>query len=208
MGTRNILYSKYLKRCFDLALTISGVILFSPIFGIVALLVRFKLGGPVLFRQQRPGLKGRPFTIYKFRTMTDARDENGHLLPNAQRLTRLGRFLRSTSSDELPELFNVLKGDMSLVGPRPLQMEYLPLYSQEQNRRHDVKPGITGLAQIAGRNSITWEEKFKFDVWYVDNISLLLDMKIIFQTFFAVFKREGINASDTITMPKFQGTQK
>jgi len=171
--------------------------------GMVAVLGRSKLGRPVIFRQQRPGFLGKPFTIYKFRTMTDAQDENGHILPDAERLTRLGRFLRSTSLDELPELWNVLKGDMSFVGPRPLLMEYLGRYTPQQARRHEVKPGITGWAQVNGRNALTWEEKFKLDVWYVDNIGFRLDMKIIAMTVWKILKREGINQPGQATMEEF-----
>jgi lipopolysaccharide/colanic/teichoic acid biosynthesis glycosyltransferase len=181
----------------------------SPLWILVLLLVAIinwlVLGRPVLFRQQRPGLGGKPFTIYKFRTMTDERDDQGKLLPDADRLTAFGRFLRSTSLDELPELFNVLKGDMSLVGPRPLLMEYLPRYTTEQMRRHEVRPGITGWAQVNGRNALTWEEKFQMDVWYVEHCSFWLDLKILWLTFIALVKREGITAQEHATMPKFMG---
>ena len=171
----------------------------------LALLVRLKLGAPVLFRQQRPGLHGKPFTLYKFRTMIGARDADGNLLPDAERLTSFGRFLRSSSLDELPELFNVLKGEMSLVGPRPLLMEYLPLYSEEQMRRHEARPGITGWAQINGRNALTWEDKFKLDVWYVDHRSLWLDIRIIVLTIWKILKREGISQPGHVTAQKFMG---
>jgi len=171
----------------------------------IAMLVLLKIGTPVLFRQTRPSLHGKPFTIYKFLTMTGERDEDGNLLPDGVRLTRFGRFLRKTSLDELPTLWNVLRGDMSLVGPRPLLPEYLPLYTKEQNRRHEVKPGITGWAQVNGRNAISWEEKFKLDVWYVNNRSLWLDMKIILMTVLKVLKREGIAPSDQPIMPRFRG---
>jgi lipopolysaccharide/colanic/teichoic acid biosynthesis glycosyltransferase len=191
------------KRAFDLILTIPAIILLVPLFLILSFIVAILLGAPVLFRQQRPGLGGRPFWLLKFRTMTEARGADGVLLPDAERLTRFGRFLRATSLDELPELFNVLKGDMSLVGPRPLLMQYLERYTQEQARRHEVRPGITGWAQVNGRNAITWEEKFKLDVWYVDNWSLWLDIKIIFMTIWKIFKREGISADDHATMPEF-----
>lgn len=174
---------------------------------ILAILVLFRHGLPVFFAQQRPGLHGKPFYIYKFRTMTNARDTNGQLLPDEQRLTRFGQFLRSTSLDELPELFNVLKGDMSLVGPRPLLMQYLERYTLEQARRHEVRPGITGWAQINGRNAITWEEKFKLDVWYVDNCSLWLDSKILALTIWKVLRREGISQQGQATMSEFLGTQ-
>jgi lipopolysaccharide/colanic/teichoic acid biosynthesis glycosyltransferase len=172
---------------------------------LIAFLVRLKLGSPVFFRQKRPGLDGKPFELLKFRTMADRRDAAGKELPDSDRLTGIGRWLRATSLDELPELWNVIRGDMSLVGPRPLLMEYLPLYSPEQSRRHDVRPGITGWAQINGRNAISWEEKFKLDVWYVDNQSFWLDLKILFFTVFRVFQRSGISAEGEATMPKFTG---
>jgi len=177
-----------------------------PLLGVTALLVLWQHGSPILFRQNRPGLRGKPFAILKFRTMTNARDAQGNLLPDAQRLTLLGRDLRSTSLDELPELLNVLRGDMSLVGPRPLLMEYLPRYTPEQARRHEVKPGITGWAQVNGRNAISWEEKFKLDVWYVDHCSLWLDLKILALTVIQVFQRNGINATGHATMPVFEGS--
>ena len=173
------MYRRIGKRILDLIAVTTALIILSPVLAFLALLVRARLGPPILFRQQRPGLYGRPFTLYKFRSMTDARDEQGNLLPDGERLTRFGKWLRSTSLDELPELFNVLKGHMSLVGPRPLLMEYLPLYTPEQARRHEVKPGITGWAQVNGRNAISWEEKFKLDVWYVDHVSFWLDLKIL-----------------------------
>ena len=196
------------KRTFDLALTIPSMVLLCPVFLMLATLVALLLGTPVLFRQQRPGLGGRPFWLLKFRTMTEARDAAGNLLPDAQRLTAFGRFLRATSLDELPELLNVLKGDMSLVGPRPLLMQYLDRYTPEQARRHEVRPGITGWAQVNGRNAITWEEKFKLDVWYVDNWSLWLDIKIIFMTVWKIFKREGISQPGQATMEEFRGIGK
>ncbi len=195
------------KRPLDVSLASVGLLLMSPLLLGLALLVRLKLGSPVLFTQQRPGLHGKPFTIYKFRTMTDARDNEGNLLPDAERLTHFGRFLRSTSFDEIPELFNVLKGDMSLVGPRPLLMEYLPLYTEEQARRHEVHPGITGWAQINGRNTISWEEKFALDVWYVEHCSFWLDLKIIALTIWKVLRREGINHKGEATMSEFMGIQ-
>ena len=195
-----------LKRLFDLLVTLPALLLLAPVLALIALLVRLKLGAPVLFRQQRPGLHGEPFTLYKFRTMTGTRDAEGNLLPDAERLTSFGRFLRSSSLDELPELFNVLKGEMRLVGPRPLRMEYLPLYTPEQARRHDVRPGITGWAQVNGRNLLTWEEKFEMDVWYVDNYSFLLDLRILLMTVEQVLKRKGISAEAHATMPRFQGT--
>lgn len=194
-----------LKRTVDLAFSSLGLLFISPLLLGLALLVRIKLGAPVLFCQQRPGLFGKPFKMYKFRTMTDARDAEGNLLPDWQRLTAFGKFLRSSSLDELPELFNVLKGEMSLVGPRPLLMEYLPLYSPEQARRHEVKPGITGWAQVNGRNAISWEEKFKLDVWYVDNRSFWLDLKILWLTVRKVFAREGIAQEGQATAEKFMG---
>jgi sugar transferase EpsL len=193
------------KRSFDILICVLALLLLSPILILAALLVRFQLGSPILFKQLRPGLHGRPFAIYKFRTMTDARDANGCLLSDAVRLTKLGRFLRATSIDELPEVFNVLKGDMSLIGPRPLLMQYLDRYTPEQARRHEVRPGITGWAQVNGRNAITWEEKFKLDVWYVDNQSLRLDIKIFFMTIWKIFKREGINQQGQATMEEFRG---
>lgn len=198
-------YSKFGKRFFDLALTLSGIILILPLMVLVALLVKSRLGSPILFKQVRPGLHGKPFTMYKFRTMTDARDSSGNLLPDSQRLTRLGKFLRAASLDELPELWNVLKGDMSLVGPRPLLMQYLKRYTPEQARRHEVKPGVTGWAQVNGRNSISWEDKFRLDVWYVDNCSIFIDIKIIMMTLKKVLKREGISAVGEATMPEFMG---
>lgn len=194
-----------MKRFFDLFLTCSGLLVIWPLILLLAVLVRFKLGSPVLFCQMRPGLNGKPFIMYKFRTMTDDRDSGGNLLPDSDRLTRFGTFLRGSSLDELPELINVLKGDMSLVGPRPLLMHYLPLYSPEQSRRHEVRPGITGWAQVNGRNAISWEEKFKLDVWYVDNQSFWLDLKILWMTFNKVFKREGISQEGQATCQPFKG---
>jgi lipopolysaccharide/colanic/teichoic acid biosynthesis glycosyltransferase len=194
------------KRLFDLTSTILGLLLIWPLVLLLTLLVRSKLGAPIFFRQQRPGRFGKPFIMYKFRTMTDTCDTAGTLLPDGERLTPFGRFLRSSSLDELPELINVLKGEMSLVGPRPLLMEYLPLYSIEQSRRHEAQPGITGWAQVNGRNAISWEEKFKLDVWYVDNRSLLLDIKILRMTIEKVFKREGISQDGQATMEVFKGT--
>lgn len=193
------------KRLFDLALAFSALIVFLPLLLCISLLVRTKLGTPVLFRQIRPGLGGRPFSIYKFRTMTDEKDEEGNLLSDKERLTRFGRFLRSSSMDELPELFNVLKGDMSLVGPRPLLMEYLPLYNDFQYRRHEVLPGITGWAQVMGRNAISWDAKFNLDIWYVDNMSFGLDIRIILLTIQKIFAREGINQPGQATAEKFKG---
>ena len=200
------MYRSWGKRVLDLTLTMLALIILLPLMVFLALLVRIKFGPPILFRQQRPGLHGNPFILYKFRTMTDARDEHGNLLPDAERLTRFGHFLRRTSLDELPELFNVIKGDMSIVGPRPLLMEYLDRYTPEQARRHEVKPGITGWAQVNGRNALTWEEKFNLDVWYVDNISFWLDLKILAVTLWKVIKGEGISHPGHATMEEFKGT--
>ena len=194
------------KRAFDIIVSFFGLLLLSPVLVIVAWQIRRKLGTPVLFRQIRPGKDGKPFEMIKFRTMRDAKDAVGNSLPDADRITSLGQFLRSTSLDELPELWNVLKGDMSLVGPRPLLMEYLPLYSKEQYRRHEVRPGVTGWAQVNGRNSISWEDKFKLDVWYVDNQSLWLDMKILVLTVKKVLVKDGISADGEVTMSRFTGT--
>lgn len=196
-----------MKRLLDWISSALALLLFSPLLVLLALIVRVKLGAPVLFRQQRPGKNGRPFVMYKFRTMTSVTDASGDLLPDHLRLTRFGRFLRSSSLDELPELINVLKGEMSLVGPRPLLMEYLPLYSTEQARRHEVKPGITGWAQVNGRNAISWDDKFKLDVWYVDNRSMALDVRILLLTVAKVFKREGISQEGQATMEKFTGSE-
>ncbi|MCH8095153.1 MAG: sugar transferase [Chloroflexi bacterium] len=193
------------KRLFDLSIAVPGLILISPILAVLAIAVRFTLGSPVLFRQRRPGYLARPFTLYKFRTMSDERDAEGNVMPDAARLTRFGRLLRSLSLDELPELFNVLKGEMSLVGPRPLLMRYLDRYSPEQARRHDVLPGITGWAQINGRNTNTWEQKFEYDVWYVDHGSFRLDTKILLITFWKVLTREGISQPGQATAGEFMG---
>lgn len=195
-----------MKRCLDIVVSGWALMLLLPVFLMIGLLIRCNMGGPVLFRQTRPGLFGQPFQMIKFRTMTDACDASGALLPDQDRLLPLGKMLRNFSLDELPEFWNVLKGEMSLVGPRPLLMEYLPLYNAEQGRRHQVKPGLTGWAQINGRNALSWEEKFKLDVWYVDHQSFYLDIKILFLTVYKVFKREGINQSDQVTMHKFTGT--
>ncbi len=200
-------FSLSYKVIFDYVFTIPGLLLIAPLFFLVSLLVRTKLGSPILFKQERPGLHGKTFTMYKFRTMTDERDLAGELLPDGQRLTRLGRFLRSTSLDEFPALLNVIKGEMSLVGPRPLLKEYIDRYTPEQARRHEVRPGITGWAQINGRNAISWEEKFKLDVWYVDNQSFWLDIKILWMTFAKVFKREGISQEGQATAEKFMGSK-
>lgn len=197
-----------MKRVVDIFGAGLGLLVLSPLILCLAWMIRRRLGSPVLFRQVRPGLQGRPFEMIKFRTMRDAVDSNGRPLPDEDRLTPFGRWLRSTSLDELPELWNVLKGDMSLVGPRPLLMEYLPLYSPEQARRHEVRPGITGWAQVNGRNAISWEEKFALDVWYVDHHNLWLDMKILYMTLRKVLVRDGISAEGEATMPKFRGPQK
>jgi len=196
------------KRLFDLILTLPGLLLISPLLGLIGVLVRIFLGSPLLFLQMRPGKSGEPFTVYKFRTMTDVRDSGKHLLSDAERMTGLGRFLRSLSLDELPELFNVLRGEMSLVGPRPLLMQYLDRYSTEQARRHEVLPGMTGWAQVNGRNALTWEDKFRYDVWYVDNWSLWLDIKILLNTAWKVITREGISQLGHITAEEFIGSDK
>jgi sugar transferase EpsL len=195
-----------MKRLFDIMLSFSALLVLSPVIIILAILVRIKLGFPVLFNQNRPGLHGTAFHLFKFRTMTDARDAEGILLSDADRLTPFGKWLRSSSLDELPTLWNILRGEMSMVGPRPLLVEYLPLYSQRQRRRHDVKPGLTGWAQINGRNALSWEEKFELDVWYVDHASFALDLKIIWLTLGKVLRREGISATGDATMPKFTGS--
>ncbi len=194
-----------MKRCLDLLLSAAALLVLAPLLVVLALLVRLRLGSPVLFCQSRPGRGGRIFTLCKFRTMTNARDTGGRLRSDAERLTSLGRALRATSLDELPTLWNVLRGDMSLVGPRPLLVEYLPLYSTEQVRRHEVRPGITGWAQVNGRNALSWEKKFELDVWYIDHGSLALDLRILFLTVAKVFKREGIAAAGSATMPEFTG---
>ena len=196
-----------LKRALDFSLSATALVVLSPVLAGLALMVRSRLGSPVLFSQVRPGLHGKPFRMYKFRTMTDARDPTGNLLPDSERLTDFGKWLRASSLDELPELINVLRGEMSLVGPRPLLMEYLPLYSPEQARRHDVRPGITGWAQINGRNAISWEQKFALDTWYVEHESVWLDVKILALTVWSVLRREGISAAGEATMPKFTGSR-
>ena len=201
----NGLYCKLIKRFMDFLIAALSIIIFSPLLIILAILVRVKLGWPVIFKQERPGLNGKVFKLYKFRTMTDAKDENGNLLDDEYRLTSFGKKLRSTSLDELPELYNILKGDMSIVGPRPLLVKYLPLYNDEQKRRHDVRPGLTGLAQVSGRNAITWTEKFNKDIEYVDNVSLGLDISIFFKTIYCVLKKEGINSDSAATMEDFTG---
>jgi lipopolysaccharide/colanic/teichoic acid biosynthesis glycosyltransferase len=199
------LYKRYIKRPMDFILSLIGIIVLSPIFIIVAIFVRIKLGSPVIFKQKRPGLHEKIFTLYKFRTMTDERGENGELLPDEVRLTKFGKLLRSTSLDELPEFFNILKGDMSIVGPRPLLIQYLPLYNEYQKRRHEVRPGLTGWAQVNGRNAISWEDKFNLDVYYVDNLSFILDWRIIFLTIKKVLAKEGINHEGEATMGYFEG---
>ena len=200
-------YEKYIKRLLDVVLSGIALIILSPVLLVTAILVRTKLGSPVLFRQERPGKDERIFKLCKFRTMTDARDENGELLPDEVRLTKFGRFLRSTSIDELPELWNILKGDMSIVGPSPLLVRYLPRYNAEQRRRHSVRPGLTGHAQANGRNALSWEEKFSLDVYYVDHISFILDVKTILLTVKNVLKREGISSETSATMEEFMGTK-
>lgn len=195
-----------MKRLFDFIVALCALLTLLPVIIIVAVLIRFKLGSPILFTQDRPGLNSKIFKMMKFRTMLDGKDKYGNLLPDNERMTKFGAFLRSTSLDELPGLFNVLKGDMSLVGPRPLLVQYLPLYSTEQARRHNVRPGITGWAQVNGRNAISWEQKFKLDVWYVDNQSFLLDLKILLLTVKKVFVREGISADGHVTIEPFKGT--
>jgi len=201
------MYEKYFKRIFDIICALAAIIVFSWLYIIVAILVRVKLGSPILFKQKRPGKDEKIFELYKFRTMTDDRDENGNLLPDDVRLTKFGKLLRRTSLDELPEAFNILKGDMSVVGPRPLLVEYLPLYNEEQKRRHNVRPGLSGLAQVKGRNAISWEEKFTYDVEYVDDISFIGDIKIILLTVWKAFvKEEGISQQGQATMEYFTGT--
>ncbi|WP_288589844.1 sugar transferase [uncultured Thomasclavelia sp.] len=200
------MYRKYIKRLLDFILSLFAIIILSPVLLIVALLVRIKLGSPVIFKQKRPGLNEKIFTLYKFRTMTDAKDEQGNLLPDEIRLTKFGKLLRSTSLDELPELFNILKGDMSIVGPRPLLVRYLPLYNEHQKHRHDVRPGFTGYAQCNGRNAISWEEKFDLDVYYTKNLTLFMDIKIIIKTVKVVLFREGISSETSVTMEEFRGS--
>lgn len=202
----NRLYRDYIKRFLDIVLSVGAIVVLSPVMAVTAVLVRIKLGSPVIFKQKRPGKDERIFEMYKFRSMTDARDENGELLPDEVRLTSFGKKLRASSLDELPELFNILKGDMSVVGPRPLLVQYLPLYNAQQKRRHEVRPGVTGYAQVHGRNAITWEARFEKDVYYVDHISFLEDWRIIFQTIGTVLKREGISSGTAVTMEDFTGT--
>jgi undecaprenyl phosphate N,N'-diacetylbacillosamine 1-phosphate transferase len=207
-NTKGGIYRRFIKRPMDFILSLIAIIFLSPVFLVIAILVKIKLGSPIIFKQQRPGLNEKIFTMYKFRTMTDERDENGELLPDADRLTKFGRFLRSTSLDELPELFNILKGDMSIVGPRPLLVQYLPLYNEHQIRRHEVRPGLTGLAQINGRNAISWEEKFDYDVKYVNDVTLVNDLKIILITIKKTIIREGINSESAATMEPFKGSNR
>lgn len=201
-------YRRFIKRPMDFILSLMAIVALSPVLLVVAILVRTKLGSPLLFKQKRPGLNEKVFRMYKFRTMTDERDENGESLPDNVRLTKFGKFLRSTSLDELPELFNILKGDMSIIGPRPLLVQYLPLYDDHQKRRHEVRPGLSGLAQVSGRNTISWEDKFNLDVKYVDSVSFIGDWKIIFLTIKKVFVREGISSETAATMEPFKGTKK
>ncbi|MEH7214269.1 sugar transferase [Priestia megaterium] len=203
----NGIYKRYIKRLLDFVLSLVAIIALCWLFLILAILVRTKLGSPVLFKQKRPGMNEKVFMMYKFRTMTDERGEDGELLPDDIRLTKFGKFLRSTSLDELPELFNIIKGDMSLVGPRPLLVQYLPLYNQHQKRRHEVRPGLSGLAQVSGRNAISWESKFNLDIEYADSVSLIKDIRIIFLTIKKVFIREGINSETAATMEFFEGSK-
>ena len=199
------MYRKVIKRLLDIIISLAALIILSPVLLVVAILVRCKLGSPVIFHQERPGYHEKIFKLCKFRSMTDARDAEGNLLPDAVRLTKFGKILRAASLDELPELWNILKGDMSLIGPRPLLVSYLPLYNEKQRHRHDVRPGLTGLAQINGRNSITWKEKFAWDIMYVQHVSFRLDMSIFIKTFFKVFQREGISSETSVTMEFFLG---
>ena len=199
------MYEKYIKRLLDIILAIISIVILSPIFLILIVCVYIKLGSPVIFKQKRPGKDEKIFSLYKFRTMTDEREEGGRLLPDEERLNSFGKKLRSTSLDEIPELLNIIKGDMSFVGPRPLLVQYLPLYNEKQKHRHDVRPGFTGLAQVNGRNSISWEEKFEWDIRYVENITFLNDCKIILKTIKIVFKREGISSNSSVTMEEFKG---
>lgn len=201
------IYAKYLKRVCDFICSLLFMALFCWLYAVIAILVRIKLGSPVLFKQERPGKNEKIFKLYKFRTMTDEKDKDGNLLPDEVRLTKFGKFLRSTSLDELPELINILKGEMAFVGPRPLLVSYLPLYNEKQKHRHDVRPGLTGYAQVHGRNAISWEEKFEYDVAYVNHVTFIGDIKILLHTVLAVFKREGINSENSATMEVFKGTK-
>lgn len=207
MEHRAGVYEKYIKRLLDIILSLAALMVLLPILLLTAVLVRIKLGSPVIFRQERPGRYGKIFRLYKFRSMTDDRDETGNLLPDDLRLTRFGRLLRSTSLDELPELLNILRGDMSIVGPRPLLVKYLPLYNDEQKHRHDVRPGLTGWAQVHGRNLLSWEDKFRCDVWYTRNISFATDVRIVLLTVKCIFAREGISSETAATMEEFLGTE-
>lgn len=202
------MYVKYIKRFFDFILSLIAIIILSPIYIIVAILVKIKLGSPIIFTQERPGKNEKIFKMYKFRSMTSKKDENGNLLPDEVRLTSFGKKLRSTSLDELPELFNILKGDMSIVGPRPLLIKYLPLYNEHQKRRHEVRPGLTGWAQVNGRNALSWEEKFQYDVEYTQNCSFFMDFKILCLTVASVLKKEGISSNNSVTMEEFKGNDK
>ena len=201
------MYKRFVKRCLDFLLSLAALIILSPVLLLVAILVRCKLGSPILFKQERPGLHEKIFCMYKFPTMTDAKDADGNLLPDEVRLTKFGKLLRSTSLDELPELFNILKGDMAIVGPRPLLVQYLPRYNERQHHRHDVRPGFTGLAQVNGRNSISWQEKFEWDVKYVENVSFFIDLRIIAKTVKVVLKRDGISSETSATMEEFRGNE-
>lgn len=201
------IYKRYLKRPMDIILSLCAIIFLSPLIILLAISVRVKLGSPILFKQKRPGLNEKLFTLYKFRTMSDKRDKNGELLPDEIRLTSFGKTLRSTSLDELPELFNILKGDMSVIGPRPLLVQYLPLYNEHQKRRHEVRPGLSGLAQVSGRNAISWEDKFDIDVQYVDSISFIVDWVLIFKSMYRAMKREGIQGEESATMEAFKGNK-
>ncbi|MEG2640770.1 MAG: sugar transferase [Bacilli bacterium] len=201
------MYKNYIKRWIDVIISMCFILIFSPIYLILYILVRYKMGAPVIFKQERPGEKNKIFEMYKFRTMNSLCDTNGQLLPDEVRLTKFGKFMRSTSLDELPELFNILKGDMSLIGPRPLLVEYLPLYDKTQIKRHNIRPGLTGWAQINGRNAISWNQKFEYDVWYVEHVDFMLDLKILFLTVVKVFKRDGISATGEATMNKFEGAK-
>lgn len=203
---KNGIYCNYTKRLMDFIFALFALIVLSPILLVCIISVGINLGRPVIFKQKRPGLNEKIFTLYKFRTMTDQKDSNGKFLPDEIRLTKLGRFLRATSMDELPELINIIKGDMSFIGPRPLLVEYLPLYNDHQRRRHDVRPGLSGLAQVNGRNSISWEDKFSLDVKYVETINFVIDLKLVLKTIFKVFKQEGISSDNNVTMEPFKGT--
>lgn len=205
MNCKKGIYEKYIKRALDFILALVSIVILCPFIFVIALLVRIKLGKPIIFKQERPGLHEKIFCLYKFRTMTDAKDINGELLPDSVRLTKFGKSLRNTSLDELPELWNILKGDMSIVGPRPLLVRYLPLYSERQRHRHDVRPGITGLAQVHGRNSISWQERFEWDIKYVNNVSFIGDCKILWNTIGVVLKKEGIHSETSVTMEEFKG---